>query len=154
MPIKWLTQEKCLKLLDRAIYGRLATCDRYCQPYITPVNFALFDEKIYFHCGFEGRKIDNIRANPKVCFEISRHGKLYAAVNAKNFSMRYWSILVFGQAVQITDEQKKLLLMNKLMEKYASGYDYVPLTFDDMKSCNLIEISIDEICGKVSVDPK
>ena len=99
-------------------------------------------------------KLDNIRANPKVSFEISRHGKLYVATNAKKFSMRYWSILVFGQAVQIEDEQKKLLVMNKLMEKYASGYEYVPLTIDDMKSCNLIEISIDEICGKVSVDPK
>lgn len=154
MPVKWLSREKCLKLLDRASYGRLATCDQCCQPYITPINFVLIDEKIYFHGGFEGRKLDNIQANPKICFEISRHGKLYSAPHAKNFSMRYWSILVFGQAAQIADEQKKLLVMNKLMEKYAPGYEYVPLTFDDMKTCNLIEITIDEISGKVGVDPK
>lgn len=154
MPVKWLSREKCLTLIERAIYGRLATCDKNCQPYITPINFTLLDEKIYFHCGFEGRKIENIQGNPKVCFEISRHGKLYAAVNAKDFSMRYWSILVFGQASRVVDEQKKLVVMNKLMEKYASGYEFVPLTFDDMKTCNLVEISIDEISGKVSVNPK
>lgn len=154
MPVKWISREKCLTLVEKAIYGRLATSDNEDQPYITPVNFVLHDEKIYFHCGFKGRKLDNIQANPKVCFEISRRGKLYAAPLAKNFSMRFWSIVVFGRASQVADESKKLLVMNKLMEKYASGYEYVPLTLDDMKTCNLIEIAIDEISGKVSVDPE
>ncbi len=29
-----------------------------------------------------------------------------------------------------------------------------PLTLADMKTCNLVEISIDKITGKVSVDPE
>lgn len=154
MPVRWMSKEKCFKLLKKAVYGRLATCDNDYQPYITPVNFVLNDEKIYFHCGFKGQKIRNIKSNSKVCFEVSRHGKLYAAPHAKNFSMRYWSILVFGQASQINDEKKKLFVMNELMEKYATGYEYAPLTLADMKTCNLIEISIDKITGKVSVDPE
>jgi nitroimidazol reductase NimA-like FMN-containing flavoprotein (pyridoxamine 5'-phosphate oxidase superfamily) len=154
MPVKWMSKEKCLKLLEKAVYGRLATCGDSIQPYITPINFVLNDEKIYFHCGFKGQKIKNIKSNSKVCFEVSRHGKLYVAPHAKNFSMRYWSILVFGQASQVNDETKKLFVMNKLMEKYAPGYEYTPLTLADMKTCNLIEITINEITGKVSVDPK
>ncbi len=154
MPVKWLSKQKCLKLLEVSVYGRLATCDVDHQPYITPLNYILIENKIYFHCGFDGRKIENIKNNQKVCFEISRHGKLYAAPNTKNFSMRFWSILVFGKVSQVNDENKKLFVMNRLMEKYASDYDYVPLTLEDMKTCNLIEISIDEISGKVSVDPK
>ena len=154
MPIKWMSKQKCLKLLEKAVYGRLATCSNANQPYITPVNFVLNDGKIYFHCGFEGQKIDNINGNPRVCFEVSRHGKLYAAPLAKNFSMRYWSILVFGHASRVNDEKRKLFVMNNLMKKYAPGYEYAPLTLDDMKTCNLIEISIDKISGKVSVDPE
>jgi len=149
-----MSKQKCLRLLEKAVYGRLATCGETKQPYITPVNFVLDDENIYFHCGFEGKKLDNIKSNSRVCFEVSRHGKLYAAPLAKNFSMRYWSILVFGQATQVIDENKKLLVMNKLMEKYAVDYEYAPLTLDDMKTCNLIEIIIDDITGKVSVDPE
>ena len=137
MPVRWMSKEKCFKLLKKAVYGRLATCDNDYQPYITPVNFVLNDEKIYFHCGFKGQKIRNIKSNSKVCFEVSRHGKL-----------------VFGQASQINDEKKKLFVMNELMEKYATGYEYAPLTLADMKTCNLIEISIDKITGKVSVDPE
>ena len=154
MPVKWLSKQKCMKLLEKAVYGRLATSDASDQPYITPLNYVLVDDKIYFHCGFEGRKIENIKNNQQVCFEVSRHGKLYAAAKANNFSMRYWSILVFGIASQVDDENKKLFIMNKLMEKYASNYDYIPLTLADMKTCNLIEITIDEMSGKVSVDPK
>jgi nitroimidazol reductase NimA-like FMN-containing flavoprotein (pyridoxamine 5'-phosphate oxidase superfamily) len=154
MPVKWMSREKCLKLLDRAVYGSLATCGSDLQPYITPVNFVLVGETIYFHCGSEGRKLDNIEQNVQVCFEVSRHGKLYAAPRAQNFSMRYWSILVFGKANPVHDVDKKLKVMNKLMEKYAAEYDYVPLTMEDMKNCHLIAISIDEISGKVSVDPK
>ena len=154
MPIKWLSEQKCFKLLEKAVYGRLASCSDENQPYITPVNFVLVEGKIYFHCGFEGQKLDNIKNNPHVCFEVSRHGKLYAAPLAKNFSMRYWSILVFGQASQVNDEKRKLFVMNKLMEKYAPGYEYAPLTLADMKTCNLIEITINEITGKVSVDPE
>jgi nitroimidazol reductase NimA-like FMN-containing flavoprotein (pyridoxamine 5'-phosphate oxidase superfamily) len=153
MPIKWLSKQKCLKLLEKAVYGRLATCGNNNQPYITPLNFVFTNGRIYFHCGFEGQKIDNINSNPRVCFEVSRHGKLYAAPLAKNFSMRYWSILVFGKAAQVNDEKRKLFVMNKLMKKYAPGYEYAPLSLADMKTCNLIEITIYEVTGKVSVDP-
>ena len=153
MPVKWMSKHKCFSLLEKAVYGRLATCGETNQPYITPVNFVLDDENIYFHCGFKGKKLDNIKNNSRVCFEVSRHGKLYAAPSAKNFSMRFWSILIFGRASQVSDENRKLFLMNKLMQKYASGFKYAPLNLADMKTCNLIQITIDEITGKVSVDP-
>ncbi len=67
--------------------------------------------------------------------------------------MRYWSFLVFGRASRVNDHSKKLLVMNKVLEKYSSGYEYVPLTRENLKTYNLIEIAIDEINGKVSVDP-
>ena len=154
MPTKWLTEDKSLRLIKSAVYGRLATCGEDHQPYITPLNFVLIEKKIYLHCGFTGRKIDNLTGNSAVCFEVSRHGKLYSAPHARNFSMRYWSVLVFGAASQVTDREKKLAVMNQLMEKYASNYDYISLTLDDMTNCNLIEIQIEKITGKVSVDPK
>ena len=154
MPIKWMTEQKCLRLLEKAIYGRLATSGPGNNPYITPLNFVFYEGKIYFHCAFEGTKIDNLKNNPKVCFEVSAPGKLYTAAHAKNFSMRFWSVLVFGEAKQIVNPALKLAVLNALMEKYASGYDYSPLTFEDTEIVNIIEISIRKISGKVNVDPK
>lgn len=39
-------------------------------PYIVPMNYGYEDGCLYFHCAREGRKLDMIRANPKVGFEI------------------------------------------------------------------------------------
>ncbi|MFZ5517980.1 MAG: pyridoxamine 5'-phosphate oxidase family protein [Candidatus Zhuqueibacterota bacterium] len=153
MPVKWLPREKCLRLLKKAVYGRLATCGSNSEPYITPMNFVLFNDCIYFHCAFEGNKLENLHHNPRVCFEISAAGKLYAAPLAKNFTMRYWSVLVFGEAKQIDDPTLKLAVLNALMDKYARGYQYSPLQFEDTAIVNIVEIAIHKISGKVSVDP-
>lgn len=75
MPTKWLSKEKCINLLSKEIYGRLGTCGDDKQPYITPINFVIYNEKMYFHTGFKGRKLDNIGNNHKVCLEVSGSGK-------------------------------------------------------------------------------
>lgn len=153
MPRKWLTKEKCLKLLEKEKYGRLATSDPDGRPYITPLNFIVLNEKIYFHCGFKGRKIKNIRANQKVCFEVSRIGKLYPAPNAKNFTFRFWSVLAEGFTREIQNPKFKLTVLNAIMKKYAAGYDFIPLSINDMPDVNVVEIAIEKISGKVSIDP-
>lgn len=154
MPSAPLSKKKCMRLLKSAIYGRLAMCSPERQPYIIPVNYVLFEEKIYIHTGFRGRKIEYLRSNPKVCFEISSAGRLYAGSRARDFSMRYWSILVFGSVREVTDRSLKLDGMNALMEKYATGFTYKALELKDMQDVNVIEISIEKISGKVGFDPR
>lgn len=154
MPVKWLSREKSITLLSKEIYGRVATCGKDGQPYITPVNFIVHHEKIYFHTGFQGRKLENIKDNPKVCFEVSRSGKMYPTPHASDFTMRFWSVLVFEKAQIIQGKEEKLVVLNSIMDKYAQQYEYHTLDLKDMDIVNVIEISIDEITGKVSLDPK
>ena len=154
MPSAQLYEKKCKRLLKNAVYGRLAVCFPDSQPYIVPVNYVLFEEKIYIHTGFQGKKINCIRSNPKVCFEISSAGKLYAGPRARDFSMRYWCVLAFGQAQEIQDLSRKFEVMTAFMEKYAAGLTYEALDLKDMPEVNIIEISIDKISGKVGFDPK
>jgi uncharacterized protein len=37
------------------------------MPYVVPITFGYVDGKILFHCSLEGKKLDYIRANPRVC---------------------------------------------------------------------------------------
>jgi len=39
------------------------------SPYIVPVSFGYQDSCLYFHSAPEGRKMDILRLNPRVCFE-------------------------------------------------------------------------------------
>ena len=49
MNIRWLPEEKCKKMLNYQIYGRLATVGKDNVPYITPLNYACYDDAIYIH---------------------------------------------------------------------------------------------------------
>lgn len=40
------------------------------QPYVVPLNFGYDGHALYFHGAMEGRKIDVIRKNSRVCFEF------------------------------------------------------------------------------------
>lgn len=59
-----------IELLDRAWVGQLATSGEGGKPYVVPICFVFADGRIYFHCAQAGKKLDNIRANPQVCFSV------------------------------------------------------------------------------------
>ena len=45
-------------------------------PYVVPVNFGYEDGALYVHCAQEGRKLDMIRQNNLVCFEVDIDSKI------------------------------------------------------------------------------
>ncbi len=154
MPVEWLSQDKCKKMLGHQIYGRLATSGKDNVPYITPVNYAYLNDAIYIHCAFKGRKLDNIAINPLVCFEISAPGNLYIAEKACGFSMRYWSILTEGKAEIITSIEEKREALDAIMRKYGGQFEYTDPTDEDLERVNVLKINIESISGKMGIDPQ
>lgn len=154
MPKEWLSEEKCRKMLNPQVYGRLATSGRDNIPYITPVNYTYTNNAIYIHCALKGRKLDNIAENPNVCFEISAPGNLYISEKACGFSMRYWSILVSGKAELVGGIEEKRQAFDAIMRKYAPQFEFTDPTDDDLSKVNVIKINIESISGKMGVDPQ
>jgi nitroimidazol reductase NimA-like FMN-containing flavoprotein (pyridoxamine 5'-phosphate oxidase superfamily) len=68
MLIKEISTPECLDTVARASVGRLG-CSFQDQPYVVPIYFAYEGEWIYVFSTF-GKKIEWMRANPKVCVEI------------------------------------------------------------------------------------
>ena len=68
MLIKEISQKECLDTVSRASVGRLG-CSFNDQPYVVPIYFAYEGDWIYVFSTF-GKKIEWMRANPKVCVEI------------------------------------------------------------------------------------
>lgn len=68
MLIRNLTPQECQQVMARSVFGRLG-CARDNQPYVVPIYFAYEPDRLY---GFTtvGRKIEWMRANPKVCVEV------------------------------------------------------------------------------------
>jgi len=93
MFIHEMSGAECNDALSRVKYGRLA-CALDNQPYVLPLNFA-FDGNSYLYCFTTlGQKVEWMRSNPLVCFEVDE---------VKNHN--HWSsVIVFGSYEELPDK--------------------------------------------------
>ncbi|MGC1677185.1 MAG: pyridoxamine 5'-phosphate oxidase family protein [Candidatus Binataceae bacterium] len=91
MLIQELTTQECLDLLTRARLGRLA-CTYEAQPYIVPIYFAYYNDYLYSFSTV-GKKIEWMRANPRVCVETDEVAS----------SQQWVSVVVFGHYEELPD---------------------------------------------------
>lgn len=141
-----INDSETLEILDKGIYGVLASFGIEDYPYAVPLNYVYSMNKIYLHSAQEGHKLDNIYKNERVCFCIVGDHE----VLADNFSIRYESVIVFGRAIIVDDPKEKREALQLLLEKYSSEYldkgkKYVESAADKAK---LIRIEIDHLTGK------
>lgn len=153
MPACLLTDNEARQYIADNDTGHLATCGADGQPYVVPLNYIFLNESIYFHCAHEGKKLDNLKTNDKVCFEISHTDKIYLGNTPCKCGTRYTSVLVFGKACIIEDVTEKILVLNELTKKITKGRQYASIDQTMAGSCTVVGIKIDGISGKRNVDP-
>ncbi len=121
-------------------------------PYIVPLNYGyIWDDKLelYFHSAEEGRKIDLLKANNLVGFEIDTSHELLKSDKACNWSMKYRSIIGIGKIVFLTDETEKKQAMTKIMQQH--GYADSPSFMNSSLSKILVyKLLVNELSGKQS----
>ena len=136
-------------MLEQSLVGRIATINRKGIPVIKPVNFLYWDGKIYFHSSTKGEKISDIRRRSPVCFEVDEPIAFVPATGpACRSSYYYRSIIVKGNAAIVNQQDKKLKILERLMEKYQPEGGYGGITEEILKRTAVIEISIQEMTGK------
>ncbi|MFA5073694.1 MAG: pyridoxamine 5'-phosphate oxidase family protein [Nitrospirota bacterium] len=112
--------EETIEVLKEGCYGVLSMQGDEGYPYGVPLNYVYEDDHIYFHGNPEGEKITLLRRNNAVSFCVV--SEAYPLPDA--FSTRYKSAIVFGKIREIDGEEKRKALCS-LIEKYASGEDYI-----------------------------
>ena len=100
-----LNKEQIEHLLKNQTIGRIGIhADE--KTYVVPVTYVFNDSSIYAHSR-KGLKIEMMRKNPKVCFEID-------AVR----DMANWeSVIAWGDYEEILDNEQKVKTMKMLVEK-------------------------------------
>ncbi len=143
------------RILSSTDIGRLASIGADGYPYITPVNFVCSDGNVYFHSAAKGEKLDNLKRDSKVCFEVDvplayvdagfdpdrRIGKL---------GRLYHCVIIRGEARVLPDGPLKVATLNALIAKCEIGSDH-ELVNEDMpcyKSCKVVEIKPMSVSGK------
>ena len=90
------------------------------RPYVVPMNFGFEtdgkDIILYFHSAKEGRKIDILKRNPDVFFELDSAHRLIKGDSACSYSFGYQSIMGSGRAVFLETHEEKRHALSCLMK--------------------------------------
>lgn len=127
--------QKIAEFLNSEHVGRVASTDKEGFPQIIPMNFVFINEAIYMHSYTRGEKLDNIRANPKVGFEVDREVEFLPSyfsspTDASQADTLYISVVIKGDGIIVNDMNEKTMALNALMEKYQPEGRYDKLTSD------------------------
>jgi len=137
-------------LLDTCPVGRLGTITSDGWPTIKPLNFARLDWRIYFHCAVDGEKLDDIRRDSRVCFEVDLpiayvKGQPDTPCRA---TYLYRSVIARGRAVIVEDRDEKVQALECLMRKFQPGVAFAGYSDDKLDITGIVRIDIDDLSGK------
>jgi nitroimidazol reductase NimA-like FMN-containing flavoprotein (pyridoxamine 5'-phosphate oxidase superfamily) len=143
------------RILARARVCRLAmTADgpQGPEPYVVPVFFASRDGRLYVHCAREGRKLDLLARNPRVCVEVDEVRSILPAEKPCAYSSVFRSVIASGTAARVTDPKAKREALDLLMAKYAGRRTGPGFEFSDatLENTVVLEITFTGITGKQS----
>ena len=120
------------------------------EPYVVPLNYGCVMENgkltLYLHSAVQGKKLDMIRANPNVFFEMDCDRMPFEGKVACQYGMVYSSIMGRGTAHIVEDVEEKTKAMSILM-KTQTGLDF---TFNErlVSIVSVIRIDVTEFTAK------
>ena len=103
--IRQLASTEIDDFLRNQIVGRIG-CTYQNEVYIIPMSYAYDGENVYCH-SYEGKKMEMMRKNPKVCFQVDEMK-----------DMGDWkSVIAWGDFEELTDEKEKNKALKILLER-------------------------------------
>ena len=126
------SKEKIIEFLSSQQTGRISSIDENGYPQIIPMNFVFISDVIYMHSHVRGEKLDNIRRNQKVGFEVDKNLEFLPSyfsdpTDASLADTLYISVVIKGNASIISDKEEKTTALNGLMKKYQPEGGYEPI---------------------------
>jgi nitroimidazol reductase NimA-like FMN-containing flavoprotein (pyridoxamine 5'-phosphate oxidase superfamily) len=113
------------------------------------VCFGFKDGCLYFHSAQEGRKIDILRKNNKVCFEMDIDTEMIEGEKGCEWGIRYSSVIGFGTASFVEDGEEMKEALSVLLEHYSDKkYEFLE---QSLKQVTVIKIQVESLTGKSTV---
>lgn len=141
--------ETAEKILREGLYGVLALNGDDGYAYAVPINYAVADNKIYFHSATTGHKIDAIKNNDKASFcVVDRH-----EVVAQEFTSHYTSAIAFGRIKIVEDAAEIIRGLELLADKYSPDVDEErreKVIRGSLKSLVVMALEIEHLTGKAA----
>lgn len=128
---------------------RIALADNN-VPYIVTMNFGYSGGEhpcLYFHCASEGRKVNMIKKNNYVCFQMDTDHEITQGEKGCDWGMKFRSVVGYGRIIIITEKNLKIKALDCLMAQYSKRTDF---SYDEknLDRILILKLDIEEITGK------
>ncbi|PXF26440.1 MAG: flavin-nucleotide-binding protein [Thaumarchaeota archaeon] len=152
------SKEKIIEFLGSQQTGRISSIDENGYPQIIPMNFVFINDVIYMHSHIRGEKLDNIRRNQKVGFEVDKSLEFLPSyfsdpTDASLADTLYISVVIKGNGSIVSDREEKTTALNGLIKKYQpeGGYEPIKPEMDVLNEVEVIKIVPESLRGKYKI---
>ena len=152
------SKEKIIEFLSSQQTGRISSIDENGYPQIIPMNFVFINDAVYMHSHIRGEKLDNIRRNKKVGFEVDKSLEFLPSyfsdpTNASLADTLYISVVIKGNGSIVSDKEEKTTALNGLIKKYQpeGGYEPIKPEMEVLKEVEVIKIVPESLKGKYKI---
>ncbi len=118
------------------------------EPYIVPLNYGYQNNALYIHCAKEGRKINILKTNPRVCFLIEGESELVTGPDACDWTLKYLSLIGYGTVEILENKNEKIVGLDILMSQFGSKKNSYHSKHVD--TIVILKLTIESINGKQS----
>ena len=141
-------QQIIAEVLNGSKICRIAMMDGD-KPYLLPFNYGHADRCLYIHSAPAGKKIDLLRKNPSVCFEIEHTARLITKESACKWATLYRSVVGYGNVEIVTDFESKQRGLEIIMSQHGAP-DLIDFEPNQVELMVILKIAINSITGKQS----
>jgi nitroimidazol reductase NimA-like FMN-containing flavoprotein (pyridoxamine 5'-phosphate oxidase superfamily) len=118
------------------------------NPYVVPLCFGYADRTLFFHSAGEGKKLEILKENNRVCFEFDIGQSLKTNAKACSWGMIYKSVIGFGHAYILKDLEPKRNALDIIMYNYSNqSFEYSNAAIE---KTTVIKVEIEHMIGKQS----
>jgi nitroimidazol reductase NimA-like FMN-containing flavoprotein (pyridoxamine 5'-phosphate oxidase superfamily) len=124
-------------------------------PYIVALNFGFSPEpdRFWFHCARQGRKIDILRANPRVCLQLDSDHRLITGPAACDWGMAYASIVAEGTIAFVEGPAERRFGLDCLMKHYTGGAPFGDYHPGELRVTEVLRLDVAVLTAKRKQPP-
>jgi nitroimidazol reductase NimA-like FMN-containing flavoprotein (pyridoxamine 5'-phosphate oxidase superfamily) len=152
------SRQRVIEFLNQEHVGRICSIDKEGFPQIIPMNFIFLNDAIYMHSHTKGEKLENIKNNNKVGFEVDREVEFLPSyfthpTDASQADTFYISVVIKGIGTIVADRAEKTLALNGLMEKYQpeGRYEKISPDMEVVDEVAIIKVLPNTMRGKYKI---
>ena len=140
-----LSQEECIEILKKEKRGVLSVIGDDGYPYGMPLNHYYVPEenRLYFHGGMSGHKIDAMKRCDKVSYCVYGNG------TQEDWYLTFKSVIVFGKVTFIEDKEIVKRISRELSYQFTDDNKYIDGEIErSLDRTLMFAIDIENMTGK------